>query len=89
LILASTETALGKEEYTMMVDGKPRLLRPFGKVESELYDLTSDPKQQINVLNENKEVAKEIKQRFVSELTRLNARQAVIHPWLNCKGLDL
>ena len=47
-------------EYTMIVDGEPRILKPFGKIETELYNLRKDPKQQYNVLEDNKDIAKEL-----------------------------
>jgi hypothetical protein len=42
-MLASSETSVDRQEYTMMVNEKPRLLRPFDKVESELYETDLDP----------------------------------------------
>ena len=88
LILASEETPpLEEVTYTMMVDGVPRVLKPFGRVETELYDLEKDPRQEENVLEENMDVAKELHQKFVEMLRRLNAPEEVVKPWLRCKGL--
>ncbi|MGC8673960.1 MAG: sulfatase [Thermoprotei archaeon] len=88
LILSSTEVYLKKEEYTMMVDGNPRLLKPFGKVDTELYDLRSDPFQQINVIDKEQEVARRLKEEFISKLKSLGAKDEVVRPWLKCKRLE-
>ena len=88
LILASAETTIPKEEYTMVVDGKPRLLRPFGNVDTELYDLRTDPHQQVNVIDREVEVAKQLRDKFILFLKTLGAKEEVIKPWLKCKKLD-
>jgi len=71
----------------MVVDGVPRVLKPFGRVETELYDLECDARQERNVLEENIDVARELHRAFIEELKRLGAPVDVIKPWLRCKGL--
>ena len=88
LILASQETPpLEDVTHTMVVDGVPRVLKPFGRVETELYDLECDARQERNVLEENIDVARELHRAFIEELKRLGAPEDVIKPWLRCKGL--
>ena len=84
LILASEAGPKGLEEaeYTMIVDGVPRKLRPFGKIKTELYNLASDPRQERDVLSERPDVAKELHEKFIDFLKRLGASEEVIRPWL-------
>ena len=77
-----------KAEYTMIVDGKARVLKPFGKVQTELYDLERDPKQSVNVLEEHKEVAVRLRDAFLNMLKRLGTDERYIKPWRRCKGLE-
>jgi len=89
LILAPTETPpLEEVEYTMVVDGVPRILKPFGKVTTELYDLERDPRQEKDVLEENVEVARELRDKFVKFLRELGVSSEIIKPWLKCKRID-
>ena len=89
LILASQESPKMEEvEYTMIVDGEPRILKPFGKIETELYNLRKDPKQQYNVLEDNKDIAKELRDMFIDFLYEKGAKEEYIVPWKNCKGID-
>lgn len=90
LILApeTSESWLEKAEVTYIVDGKPRTLKPFGKIVTELYDLESDPKQERNLINEEKDAARKIKERFIEFLSELNASKGIINQWLKCKGID-
>jgi len=88
LILASEEAPpLESAAYTMVVDGVPRVLRPFGRIETELYDLEKDPEQRDNVLEENLDVARELHRNFIDLLRGLSASEEVIRPWLRCRGL--
>ena len=88
LILASAETpALEKVEYTMMVDGVPRILRPFGKIDTELYNLINDPKEEHNVIDEHLDVARRLHKEFIAFLRKLGTNEQYIKPFLNCKRL--
>ncbi len=84
LILAPSERQKELEEatYTMIVDGVPRILKPFGKIETELYNLSSDPKQSKNVLKEYSDVAEELRRKFVERLKELGTKEEYIRPWL-------
>jgi arylsulfatase A-like enzyme len=91
-LIIAPEASVGKEtekaEVTLIVDGEPRILKPFGRITSELYNIKSDPKQGENVIAENRDIAKYLRKRFLEFLTRLNASEIVIKPWLRCVGLD-
>jgi arylsulfatase A-like enzyme len=88
LILASEESRSAEEaEVTFIVDGKPRILKPFGRIDTELYDLKNDPRQDVNILSENLDVAMDIHRRFIGFLSELSAGNEVIKPWLRCVGL--
>ena len=84
LILASEAGPKGLEEaeYTMIVDGIPRKLKPFGRITTELYNLGKDPRQEKNVLKENLEVARELHEKFINSLKELGASEEIIKPWL-------
>ncbi len=90
LILApeSGEREIEEAELTFIVDGEPRILKPLGKVATELYNLKSDPKQKINLLNEEVEVAKSLRKRFIAFLSELGATKEIINLWFRCKGLE-
>jgi len=75
-------------EVTFIVDGEPRILKPFGKIATELYDLKSDPKQKRNLLAEEKDVARNIRKKFVKFLSELNASKEIISQWLKCRNID-
>ncbi len=64
-MLASSETSVDRQEYTMMADEEPRLLRPFGKVQSELYDIDLDPHQLREITDEDLDLAKKLKHDFI------------------------
>ncbi len=88
LILASAETpALEKEEYTMMVDGVPRVLRPFGNIDTELYNIMNDPKEEHNLINEYPEIARNLARKFIEFLRQLGTKEEYIRPFLNCKRI--
>ncbi|MCD6509846.1 MAG: sulfatase [Thermoprotei archaeon] len=89
LILASEEGPKELEEkvYTMIVDGEPRLLRPFGRIDTELYNLKEDPHQEKNVIDEHLDVARDLHAKFISFLRELGAREEIIKPWLRCKRI--
>lgn len=77
-----------KAEFTMMVDGVRRVLRPYGKVDSELYDLSIDPMQGSDVLRENAEIARGLHDGFITLLRGLGTREDYVIPWLNCRDLQ-
>ncbi len=89
LILASEDSAKGAEgvEETLIVDGVPRVLRPFGRVDTELYNLASDPRQERDLIEERADVAEELHRRFLSFLLELGAGRGVVEPWLRCRRL--
>lgn len=74
-------------EYTVIVDGKPRKLKPFGRIETELYDLKVDPRQRENVLQENLDVAEDLHRRFLEFLSEIGASSGIIDVWRRCRGL--
>lgn len=89
LILAPKEsTHVEKAEITFIVDGEPRVLKPFGRIDTELYDLKTDPRQRVNVLSEEIDVAVDIYRRFIEFLSKLEASTEVVKPWLRCMGLS-
>lgn len=89
LILAPREGICVEEaEITFIVDGEPRVLKPFGRVDTELYDLRADPRQSVNVLSEEMDVAVDIHRKFIEFLSKLGASIEVIKPWLKCMGLN-
>jgi arylsulfatase A-like enzyme len=89
LILSSVETRVKENEHTMIVDGKLRVLKPFGKIDTELYNIKDDKKQEKNLIYEHKEVAVVLKEKFVELLKKQNTKEEFIRPWLKCKGIDL
>lgn len=50
---------------------------------SELYRLSSDPKQEKNVIEDNPEMAREIHSKFVSTLSETGTESRLIHPRLS------
>jgi len=88
LVLAPLfDLKLEEKTHTLIVDGKLRMMKPFGKIMTELYNIVKDPKQQYNVLNENIEVGRELRDGFIASLKDLGASDNVILPWLKCKGI--
>jgi hypothetical protein len=77
-----------KIEITFIVDGEPRTLKPVGKINTELYNLKSDPKQERNLVSEETETAKNIQAKFIGFLSELGASRETISPWLKCRGLN-
>jgi len=71
-----------KIEITFIVDGEPRTLKPVGKINTELYNLKSDPKQERNLVSEETETAKNIQAKFIGFLSELGASRETISPWL-------
>jgi arylsulfatase A-like enzyme len=90
LVLATDTYPTSEEptEYTMVIDGHPRLFRAISRSDTELYHLPSDPKQAHNIIEEKKDVALRMRQEFVRILRDLKADQDAIDPWLKCKRLD-
>jgi arylsulfatase A-like enzyme len=88
LILAPLEASSAVErEFTMMVDGRRRALRPFGGIDSELYDLAVDLRQGSNVLHDNLNVARGLHELFIAWLKGLGTKEECVAPWLKCRGL--
>jgi len=85
---AGSSSDAEKVEFTMMVDGVRRVLRPFGRVNSELYDLGIDPMQGSDVLRENAETARGLHEKFIKLLKELGTAEDHVRPWLNCRGLQ-
>ncbi|MBS7613548.1 sulfatase [Candidatus Bathyarchaeota archaeon] len=85
---ASVREDVEKAEVTFIVDGEPRILKPFGSIASELYDLKHDLKQEENVIAENIDIARNMRKQFLKFLRSLNAGENLINPWLKCIGLD-
>jgi len=90
LILAPEESSSTAEgaEFTLMVDGTRRVLRPFGKVNSELYDLSIDPMQEHSILSANMGVARALQGDFVKWLRELDMKEDRVTPWLKCRGIQ-
>jgi len=90
LILAPKIESRGLEKatYTLIVDGVPRILKPFGKIDTELYNLKKDPQQKRNVLDENMNVALDLRSKFIKFLREIGAEKEIIKPWQACKSLD-
>ncbi|MEM2739983.1 MAG: hypothetical protein QXQ29_04200, partial [Candidatus Bathyarchaeia archaeon] len=88
LILASEGSrSIGEAEVTFIVDGEPRVLKPFGRIDTELYDIKADPRQTVNIVSEEVDVAMDIYRRFIGFLSELGAADEVVKPWLRCVGL--
>jgi arylsulfatase A-like enzyme len=79
--------ALEERTYTAIVDGRPRILKPYGRIETELYDLDRDPGQSENILEGNADAAKCLHARFMEHLKALGAPSKIIEPWLKYKGI--
>lgn len=91
LILAPENSVRGdveKAEVTFIVDGEPRVLKPFGSITSELYCLKHDPRQEEDMFAENTDIARNMRKQFLEFLRSLNADENVVNPWLKCIGLD-
>ncbi|RLI11427.1 hypothetical protein DRO35_05060 [Candidatus Bathyarchaeota archaeon] len=90
LILAPTSESreLEKATYTLIVDGVPRILKPFGKIDTELYNLKKDPQQKHNVLDENMNVALDLRSKFIKFLREIGTKKKIVKPWQACKSLD-
>ncbi|MEM2178273.1 MAG: sulfatase [Candidatus Methanomethylicaceae archaeon] len=93
LILASiksSEEAKKKEDEQIVywVDGLPRKIKPFGKIDTELYNLFKDPKQQENIIENNKDVAISLRNKFIKFLEEMRVDKSIIEPWLKCKIID-
>jgi len=93
LILASIESSkIGEkkedEHIVYWVDGYPRKIKPFGKIDTELYNLYQDPKQEKNIIENNKHVANFLRNKFIEFLRKLRVEESIIKPWLKCKIID-
>lgn len=90
LILApeESEKEAGKAEVTFIVDGVPRALKPFGGVDTELYNIKLDPKQERDLLSAEPEAAGNIYDAFLKLLSDLGAPREIIAPWLKREGLE-
>ncbi|WP_291999171.1 sulfatase [Caldivirga sp.] len=71
--------------YTMIVDGKPRVLKPFGRIETELYNLVKDPKQGVNIASGNWQIIEELHGKFIKLLRELGTREEHLKPLLKLK----
>jgi len=86
LIMASAESQrLDEVVYTMIVDGVQRVLRPYGTIKTELYNLRDDPGQLRNVANEHPEVVNRLHGEFLKLLRELGAREEYIKPFEKLK----
>ncbi len=74
-----------REEYTMIVDGEPRVLHPFGRIQTELYDLSKDPRQKHNLAIERPEVVERLHGMFIGWLRKIGASEDIIRPWLKLR----
>ncbi|MBO3801901.1 MAG: sulfatase [Thermoproteota archaeon] len=88
LILSSFEEQADEKEYTMIVDGKPRVLKPLGRIDTELFNLKYDKRQEKNLIEDYKEVAIDLKEKFIEMLRKLNTKEEFIKPWLKCRRID-
>jgi len=86
LIMASAESQrLDEVVYTMIVDGVQRVLRPYGTIRTELYNLRDDPGQLRNVANEHPEVVNRLHGEFLKLLRELGAREEYVKPFEKLK----
>ena len=84
-ILASAETPSESSEITLIVDGIPRILKPLSKIETELYDLNNDPKQENNLADKEREVIKIIHRKFIQKLREWRCKEDYLKPWYKIK----
>jgi len=76
LVLASAETPkLDEIVYTMIVDGVPRILKLFGTIKTELYNLKEDPHQTKDVAKEYPDIVYGLNQEFLKFLRNLGAKE--------------
>ncbi|MGQ9515172.1 MAG: sulfatase [Thermoproteota archaeon] len=80
-------TQLEEKTHTLIVDGKQRTMKPFGKIRTELYNIARDPKQQHDLFKENIEKVKELHDIFIKNLKILGAKEDIILQWLKYKGI--
>ena len=75
------DQALGEIAYTMIVDGKQRVLRPFGEVKTELYDLGEDPGQSIDLAKERPDLVERLHGEFLAFLRSLGTPEERVKPF--------
>jgi len=63
------------------VDGHAKRERKGLQVASELYDLTSDPRQEKNVIDQHPEVVADLRVRLVDFLESVNTAPELVEPW--------
>jgi len=86
LVLASAETLkLDEIVYTMIVDGMPRILKPFDTIKTELYNLKEYPRQTKDVAKECSDVVYKLHQKFLKFLRDLGAKEEYIKPFEKLK----
>jgi arylsulfatase A-like enzyme len=86
LIIASAEApSLEEAVYTMVVDGVQRVLKPFGAVKTELYNLKEDPGQARDLAKERGDVVSRLHGEFLKLLRELGAREELVKPFEKLK----
>jgi hypothetical protein len=86
LIVASAEApSLEEVVYTMVVDGVQRVLRPFGVVKTELYNLREDPGQARDLAKERSDVVSRLHGEFLKLLKELGAKEELVKPFEKLK----
>ena len=65
----------------LSVDGKEKEAMEEIKVFPELYNLRSDPQQKYNLLEKEKEVARQLHTLLIKELQNLQAKEEIIENW--------
>jgi hypothetical protein len=77
VVLGGSDTTINTDEWS--------LIYSVDKGESWLYHLSSDPKQEKNVINEHPEVAREIHQLLVKFMRENNLAPHLIEPRLELR----
>ena len=76
-VLVDTDTTVTTDEWSLLYSTQPG--------ESWLYNLSSDPKQEKNIINEHPEVAKELHQLLVKFMHDYNVSSELREPRLELK----
>jgi len=81
LIYAGNLEEVRQPAITRIVDGIPREQHLVGEVKSELYNLKKDPEQKNNLIEECKDIARELHSKLLSFLKSINTKEDYLKYW--------
>ncbi|RLE81062.1 MAG: hypothetical protein DRJ51_04570 [Thermoprotei archaeon] len=81
-LLCGKQEPVEPYEFEFSVDGVRKKIIKEVRVESELYNLSKDPKQTRNVLQGNLDVARELHRKYIEFLKSVGTSPQVMKPWL-------